>query len=244
MDELNSDSGVSMETQNTNYRIQDLEVEDRPRERLANNGAQTLSNAELIAILLRVGLPGENVVQLSQRLINTFDGLEGLFRASFIEISQIKGIGMAKAAQVMAAIELGKRFANYKAKDRPGIHSPQDAADLVKYEMNRLDHEELWVILLDTRNRLLGIEKLYKGSVNSSTVRVAEILRTAIQRNAPSLLMMHNHPSGDPTPSPEDINLTRAVLQSGKIMDIELLDHLVIAGGRFASLKEKRLGFE
>ncbi|GAP10156.1 DNA replication and repair protein RadC [Bellilinea caldifistulae] len=227
------------------YRITDWEASERPRERLAEIGAQALSTAELLAILLRTGLPGENAVQLGQRLLNTFGGLRGLHRASFSEVCAQHGVGEAKAAQIKAAIELGKRLRDDDGEDdRRAIHSPADAADLVMYEMAGLVQENLWVILTDTRNRVMSIEKLYQGSLNASTVRVAELFRAAIIRTAASILVVHNHPSGDPTPSPEDIALTRAVVQAGRLLDIQVLDHLVIGRGRFVSLKERGLGFD
>lgn len=229
--------------QSGSYRILDLESGDRPRERLELLGADSLSNAELLAILLRVGIQGENAVQLGQRLLQEFGGLVGLQRASFVDVCAVKGLGPAKAAQIKAAIELGRRLAAQSFEDRPVIHSPNDAADLVRYEMAALTQEQLWVLILDTRNRVLGVEKVYKGSLNSSMVRIGELFRPAIQRNAASIIVVHNHPSGDPTPSPEDVALTRGILQAGKLMDIELLDHLVIGQGRFVSMKEKGLGF-
>jgi DNA repair protein RadC len=178
------------------YRITDLAINDRPRERLAEVGPQALSNAELIAILLRVGVQGENAVQLGQRLLNHFGGLAGLHKASFIEVCQQHGLGAAKAAQVKAAIELGRRMTLESPEERPAIHSPGDAAALVNYEMSALTQEQLWVLLTDTRNRLIGIEKVYKGSLNASSVRVGELFKAAIQRNAASILIVHNHPSG------------------------------------------------
>ncbi len=225
------------------YRITDLEESDRPRERLAELGAQALSNAELIAILLRVGVRGENAVQLGNRLLLELGGLHGLHRASFVAVCAQHGIGAAKAAQLKAAIELGRRLALQEPEERPAIHSPGDAAELVRYEMGALEQEHLRVILLDTRNRVISIERIYVGSLNSSTVRVGELFRPAIQRSAASLIVIHNHPSGDPTPSPEDVALTRAVVQSGKLLDIDVLDHLVIGHNRWVSLKERGLGF-
>lgn len=240
-----SQRGRNTREQGTYYRITDLEASERPRERLAEVGADALSTAELLAILLRTGLPGENAVQLGQRLLQTFGGLNGLRRASFQEVCSQHGVGEAKAAQIKAAIELGRRLRDDDEEDdRRMIHSPKDAADLVMYEMAGLVQENLWVILTDTRNRVIGVEKLYQGSLNASTVRVGELFRAAIIRNAASILVVHNHPSGDPTPSPEDIALTRAVVQSGRLLDIQVLDHLVIGRGRYVSLKERGLGFE
>jgi len=225
------------------YRITDLQTDDRPRERLAALGAEALSNAELLAILLRVGVTGENAVQMGQRLLTDMGGWRGLQQAKFSEVCRQRGVGAAKAAQIKAAIEIGRRLAVQSPEARPEIHTPTDAAELVCYEMGALEQEHLRVMLLDTRNRVLSIERLYIGSLNASTVRVGELFRAAILRNAASIIVVHNHPSGDPTPSPEDIALTRSMVQSGKLLDIEVLDHLVIGHNRWVSLKERGLGF-
>ncbi|MGE5251953.1 MAG: RadC family protein [Bacteroidota bacterium] len=225
------------------YRIRDMQETERPRERLASLGPQVLSSAELIAILLRVGVHGENAVQVGQRLLQTFGGLPGLHRAPFQELVNQRGIGSAKAAQIKAAIELGRRLREEKPEERLSINSPGDAAELVKYEMSALEQEHLRVILLDTRNHVLEIVEVYKGSVNSSQVRVAEVFKPAVRRGAAALIVIHNHPSGDPTPSPDDVAVTRAFVQAGKLLDVEVLDHLVIGQARYVSLKERGLGF-
>ncbi len=225
------------------YRITDLAATDRPRERLAKHGANTLTTPELLAILLRVGVPGENAVQLAQRLLNVFGGVAGLHRAPFEEVCNQHGIGPAKAAQIKAALELGNRMRLDAPNEQSTIHSPADAAALVQFDMSVLEQEELWVILLDTRNRVLHIEKVYRGSVNTSQVRIGELFRSAVRRNAAALVVVHNHPSGDPSPSPDDVAVTRAIVAAGKLLDIEVLDHLVIGMGRYASLKERGLGF-
>jgi DNA repair protein RadC len=226
-----------------NYRIADLPATERPRERLADLGAEALSDAELLAIMLRVGIRGMNAVQLGQHLLQTFNGLAGLYRASFEQICQVKGIGKAKAAQLQAALELGRRYLKEQRGERPAIHSPKDAADQVMFEMSGMVQENLWVLLLDTRNRLIDIEHLYQGSLNSSTVRVAEVFKKAMLLNSAGIIIVHNHPSGDPAPSPEDIALTKTLVETGKMLDIQVLDHLVIGGNNFISLKERRLGF-
>ena len=232
-----------MKEQSASYRITDLEAAERPRERLAKLGAQALSNAELLAILLRVGVPGENSVQVGQRLLCSLGGLIGLHRTAYEEVCNQHGVGPAKAAQIKAAIELGNRLRLETPEERPAIHSPNDAAALIQYEMSALEQEELWVLLLDTRNRVLHIEKVYRGSLNSSQVRVGELFKPAIRRSTAAIIVAHNHPSGDPTPSPDDVAVTRAIVQAGKLLDIDVLDHLVIGRGRFVSLKERGLGF-
>ena len=225
------------------YRITDLAADERPRERLAKLGPQALSSAELLAILLRVGVTGENAVQVGQRLLQTFGGLAGLHRATFDEVRAQHGIGEAKAAQIKAAIELGRRLTLEAPDERPAINSPAEAAAMVQYEMSGLEQEHLRVILLDTRNRVLDIVEIYRGSVNSSQVHIGEVFKPAIRRNAPAIIVIHNHPSGDPTPSPDDVAVTRAILQAGKLLDIDVLDHMVIGQGRWVSLKERGLGF-
>ncbi len=225
------------------YRITDLEATDRPRERLATLGPQALSNAELIAILLRVGVPGENAVQVGQRLLQKFGGISGLHRAPFTELCQQHGIAEAKAAQIKAAIELGRRLTLEAPEERPAINSPADAAALVQYEMSALEQEHLRVMLLDRRNRVLETVEVYRGSVSSSQVRIGEVFKEAVRKNASALIVIHNHPSGDPTPSPDDVAVTRAILQAGKLLDVDVLDHLVIGQGRWVSLKERGLGF-
>lgn len=223
------------------YTIREWAAEERPRERLESLGAQSLSTAELIAILLRVGQRGETAVALARRLLQHFGGLEGLHRASFAEVKAVKGIGTAKAAQIKAALELGRRLQLASHGQRPRIGSPEDAAALVQYEMSALEQEHLRVILLDTRNQVLAIQDVVRGSVNSAQVRIAEIFREAIRRNATALILVHNHPSGDPSPSADDIALTRQARQAGDLLDIEVLDHIIIGGNKFTSLKARGL---
>src|SRR5512135_3283272 len=182
----------------TIYRIMDLHEADRPRERLASLGPQALSNAELLAILLRVGVRGESAVAVGQRLLNKFGGLSGLHRAPFKELVDQHGLGEAKASQIKAAIELGRRLTLESPEERPAINSPADAAALVQYEMSALEQEHLRVILLDRRNRVLDLVDLYRGSTSSAQVRVGEIFREAVRRNASAVIVVHNHPSGAP----------------------------------------------
>lgn len=232
-----------MEGTTTSYRITDLAANERPRERLAKMGAQVLTSAELLAILLRVGVEGENAIQLGQRLLQDFNGLAGLHSASYQEICAQHGIGPAKAAQIKAAIDLGRRLSAQSPEHRPTIHNPEDAADLVQYEMSALEQEELRVMLLNTRNHVLRVVTIYKGSLNSSHVRIGELFKPALRGNAAAIIVVHNHPSGDPTPSPDDIHITKAIIEAGHLLDIQVLDHIIIGQGRFISLKRRGLGF-
>ncbi len=226
-----------MEGKSTGYRIKDIEESQRPRERLEKQGAQVLSHAELLAILLRVGAPGVSALEMGFRLLNHFDGLVGLQKAAFTELCQVNGIGPAKAAQIKAAIELGARISKMQPKDRVQISCPEDVANLVQYEMANLEQEELWLLLLDSRNQHMHTHKLYKGSLNSSAVRPAEIFKSGIRHNAASLIIVHNHPSGDPSPSPEDIRLTRMLIDMGKTLEMPILDHIIIGTRGTSSIK-------
>jgi len=223
--------------------IRDLPMDERPRERLQHYGPGSLSTAELLAILLRVGVEGCSAVSLGQRLLSQFGGIAGLARVSFAELCEVHGLGPAKAAQLKAALELGRRLLIASPQERPRITSPADAANLLMLEMSLLEQEHLRVMLLDTKNHVLASPTVYKGSVHTSVVRVGELFRDAIKSNAVALILAHNHPSGDPTPSREDVRLTEQVVEAGKLLDIELLDHLVIGQQRYVSLKERGLGF-
>lgn len=227
-----------------NLTIHDLPLGERPRERLQYHGASALSNAELLAILLRVGTQGENAVALGTRLLTEFGGLSGLAKASFSDLNKIRGISTAKTAQLKAALELGRRLLLTSPDARPQITSPTDAANLLLLEMSGLEQENLRTLLLDTKNRVLASPTVYIGNVNSSIIRVSEVFREAVRQNATALIMAHNHPSGDPTPSPEDIQVTRSVVEAGLLLGIEVLDHLIIGHQKFVSLKERGLGFD
>ena len=227
-----------------NYRIMDITSDERPREKLASSGAQSLAEEELLAILLRTGIQGENAVAMGRRLLDDFGGINGIHQASFDDFCMAKGVGPAKAAQIKAAIELGRRLQVVTGEERPTISSPHDVARLVQYEMMGLPQEHLWVLLLNTKNQVTSIQKIYQGTLNSSTVRIAELFKAAITKNAAGVILVHNHPSGDPSPSAEDIRLTRAVVEAGKLLDIEVLDHIVIGfADQFTSLKQKKMGF-
>lgn len=225
------------------YTIHDLPVEERPRERFMLVGSSGLSSAELIAIIMRTGNRGESVVRLAERLLAKFGGLPGIAKATVLELQDVHGIGPAKAIEIKSALELGRRLLTAAPEERPQIKAPADAANLLMTEMMFLDQEHLRVLLLDTRNRVMSIPTVYIGSLNTSVVRVGELFKLAIRDNAASIVLAHNHPSGDPTPSSEDIRMTRAVKQAGDLLNIELLDHVIIGRNKFTSLKERNLGF-
>jgi DNA repair protein RadC len=222
--------------------IHDMPDNERPRERLMHYGASALSNAELLAIILRTGTAQENVLHLAERILARYEGLQGLAQASPNELQDITGLGMAKATQIMAALEIGKRSITHSGNERPVIHAAADAARLVM-DMGTLRQEQVRVILLDSGQRVIAIPTVYTGTINTSVLRVSEIFREAITRNSPAIILVHNHPSGDPSPSPEDIELTRTLIAAGNLLDIQVFDHLIIGQPGWVSLKEMRLGF-
>lgn len=228
------------------YRLtmREVPIDERPRERLERYGAATLQTSELLAIIFGSGMRGENVVDLSSRLLREFGGLGGLLTTDLAALEAQRGLGPAKARQLKAMHEISRRLNVLAPDQRPQITCPQDIFNLVQVEMSYLTQEQLRVLCLDTKNYVVHQQMVYQGTVNTSVVRAAEVFRPAILRkNCPSVVVVHNHPSGDPTPSSEDVRTTEQLRQAGDILDIELLDHIVIGQGRFVSLKERRLGF-
>ncbi|MEM7130289.1 MAG: DNA repair protein RadC [Chloroflexota bacterium] len=223
--------------------IQELPETLRPRERMAYAGAGALSTAELLALVLRVGGRGENAIRMAERLLTHFGGLPGLAQASIEELCQLHNVGPAKAAEIQAVVELSKRLTATAPMERPVMRSPADVANLLMLEMGLLEQEHLRIVLLDTKNRVTRINTLYIGSLNSAAIRVGEVFRDPIRTNSASIVMVHNHPSGDPSPSPEDVLMTKMAVEAGQLLDIEVLDHLIIGRNRFVSLKERGLGF-
>ncbi len=220
-------------------KLRSLPLREQPAYRITQN-ASGCSLPELLAALIG----GEKQIEIAEALLAHFKGnIHSLYHAHPAELTRLKGINQATAIRIKAAFNLGLRL-NLPTEDRPTINSPADAAALVQHEMSLLEKEHLRVFLLDTRNHVLDIVEVYQGSVNSSQVRVGEIFRPALQRLAAAIIVCHNHPSGDPTPSPDDVAVTRAILQAGKLLDVDLLDHLVIGqAGKWVSLKERGLGF-
>lgn len=223
--------------------IRETPNDERPRERLQAQGPEALSNADLLAIILNTGSQGESVTALAQRMLAESGGLRGLMRRDLGSLKQTRGLGPAKAVKLVAALELGRRVAQLQPEDRTQIRTPEDLAQLLAPRLTSLDHEQLWVVVLDTKHQLERMQAIYRGSVNSAQVRVAEVFREAIRANAPAIAIAHNHPSGDPTPSADDIALTADLARAAKLLDIELIDHLVIGDGRWLSLRRLRLGF-
>ncbi len=225
--------------QSERFTIKDIPVEDRPRERLIKYGSEALSNSELLAIILRTGTKSETAIDMATRLISSNEGLKFLSSCTIQELSQVKGIGQAKASQIKAAVELGKRLKNYRIDNKIKINSPEDIADLVMEDMRYLKKEHLRVIFLNTKNIVIDVKDLSVGSLNASVVHPREIYSEAIRRSSAAIIICHNHPSGDPTSSQEDINITRRLYEVGKLVGIDLLDHVIIGDGCYISLKEK-----
>lgn len=223
--------------------VREMPTEERPRERLLRYGPSTLQTAELLAIILRVGTSKENVIELSARLLRQYDGLGGLLAADMATLCEEHGLGEAKVAQLRAALEIGRRLSVIAPNERPTITRPEDVATLLLGDMAFLSQEQLRVLCLDTKNHVVHQQVVYQGTVNSSVVRVAEVFKPAITRTCPAIVVVHNHPSGDPTPSPEDIRTTEQLRKAGELLDIDLLDHIVIGHQRYISLKERGLGF-
>lgn len=224
-------------------RISELPAAERPRERLKESGPAALSNSELLAIILRTGTASENVLGLAARLLARFGGLAGLARASFGELCTERGVGQAKAAQLKAALELGRRLSTTQPEERAVVRSPQDVANLLMAEMGLLDQEQLRVVLLTSKNQVISTSEVYKGNVNTSLIRPSELFREAVRENCPAVIVVHNHPSADPEPSKEDIAITEQIVAAGRMLGIEVLDHIIIGGQRYVSLKERGCNF-
>ena len=221
--------------------IKNLPEEERPRERLARHGASVLSNAELLAILLRTGTREESAISLAHRILVQEQGLRYLADSNVEQLSSINGIGKAKAAQIKAAIELGKRLAAFESGADKPLKCPQDVAGLLMEEMRYLKKEHMKLVLLNVKCNLISVEEISVGSLNASIVHPREVFNPAIRKSSASIIMVHNHPSGDPSPSSEDISITARIAEAGKLIGIELVDHIIIGDGKYISMKEKGL---
>lgn len=214
-----------------------------PRDRLQQFGPTSLTTSELVGLILGTGPANENAMNLAERLLAENGGLVGLARLGLEELTGIPGIGPAKAMQIQAVLDLGRRMTLEVMGARPKITCPADAAQYLMPDAAQLEQEHLRVLLLDTRNHAIAVHEVYKGSLNTSLIRVGEVFREAIRRNSAAVIVAHNHPSGLADPSPEDVAVTRALVEAGKLLDIDVLDHIVVGHGSFVSLKERGLGF-
>jgi len=222
--------------------LKEWPASEQPTERLLLHGPASLSNAELLAVLLRTGTEGETVLALAERLLATCGGLPGLREATVAELKQTRGLGAVKAAKLKAALELANRLA---VSDRLPlrVRGAEDVAGLLQVQMADLPHEQLRLVLLNSKNDVLGWPVVYTGGLRTNLVRLAEVFREPIRNAASAIILAHNHPSGDPTPSPEDVKLTEEAVVTGKLLDIDVLDHLIIGRARWVSLRSLGLGF-
>ena len=224
------------------FTIHDLPISERPRERLQKLGVEALSTQEILALILGRGVAGESVMVTAQRLLSQFGNLKGIASASVEELSQVKGIGVAKASQIKAAFELANRLEGYsEAGDKPVIKTPDDVAGLVKGRLKGKKKEHFLALLLDTRNQLIKVAEISIGSLDTSIVHPREVFKEAISASAASVIFVHNHPSGDPTASEDDIKLTKRLAEVGEIMGIDVLDHIIITDKKYLSLKREGL---
>lgn len=228
------------------YRITDLPLSERPREKLHALGADRLDTAELIAILLRTGTGGRSAIEIGRELLAQFQSIERLAAASVEELSSVKGVGMAKAVQLKAAFALASRLPATR-EARPLLRTPRDVADRLREEMQHFEVEEFHALMLDTKNRLIRDVRVSKGTLNASLVHPREVFREAVRAGAAGVILVHNHPSGDPTPSSDDLRITRELTDAGRLLKIEVLDHIIVGkrdSGRtedYVSIKEMGL---
>jgi DNA repair protein RadC len=222
--------------------LRDLPRHEHPQGRLCDYGAEYVSDAELLALLLGTGTKQLDALQFAQRLLVDADGWQGLLRSTVAELQHMYGLTEAKAARIKAALAIGQRILKQQPQ-RVQITSAADIATLLMAEMSYLDQEHLRAVLLSTKNHVIKITTIYIGSINSAAVRIGEVFKEAIKVNAASLILTHNHPSGLPDPSPEDVAVTHQVIEAGRLLGVDVLDHIVIGQGRWVSLRERRLGF-
>lgn len=219
-------------------KVSNIPKEYKPREKLLKYGSNFLTDEELLAIILRTGNKEENVLELSKRILNEIGGIHGLLNCSVEEFMTIKGIKSAKATQILSVCEIYKRLSKPKDK-RLKVRKPSDIISLIMTDIFFMEQEIFMVITLNSKNNVLSKKEIFKGSLNSSLVHPREVFKEALKNSAASIIICHNHPSGDPCPSKEDINVTKRIKECGNIMGIELLDHIIIGDNNYISLKEK-----
>lgn len=222
----------------------ELQINERPRERLLRLGSRALSERELLAIVIEHGPPLLGSLGLADQLIQRFGGLAELARAPASELQNVFGIGQVKAVKIIASLELGRRVALSTVAKKDKIKTPTDAAQHFMVTMGHLEQEELHVMILDARNQVLGGTMVYRGTINAVAASVGLLYREAIRLGGHAVILAHNHPSGDPSPSAEDVRMTKQMVQAGKLLEIECLDHLIVAQSRYCSLRERGLGFD
>jgi len=224
------------------FTVHDLPLNERPRERLFKLGSEALSAQEILSLILGRGIKGESIMMTSQKLLSRFGNLKGIANASIEELTQTKGIGPAKAAQIKAALELSKRLeADVGEKPKPVLKSPEDVAAVMRSKLKGKKKEHFWVLCLDTRNKLINWKQVSIGSLDTSIVHPREVFKEAVSSSAASVIFVHNHPSGDPEPSKEDIELTKRLVKAGEIIGIDVLDHIIVCDKSYLSLKAKNL---
>ncbi len=224
------------------FTIKELPETERPREKLYSNGPGSLSNEELLAIIIRTGSRTESSVELSKKVLSLDNrGLVYLRDTTLEELMEVKGIGKCKAAQILSAIEIGKRINHHTACEKVKITQPATVANLFMDEMRYLQKEHFRIILLDTKNQIIAKEEISIGTLNASIVHPRDVFKIAIKRNANSMILIHNHPSGDPTPSKEDISITNRLMEVGNLVGIKVLDHIIIGDRDYISFKEKNI---
>jgi DNA repair protein RadC len=224
------------------FTVRDLPLNERPRERLLKLGSEALSAQEILALILGRGIKGESVMVTSQKLLSRFGNLKGIANASVEELREIKGVGLAKAAQIKAALELSKRLeGDAGEKQKPMVKSPEDAVKIVKSQLKGKKKEHFLVLCLDTRNRVINCRPVSIGSLDTSIVHPREVFNEAVSSSAASVIFVHNHPSGDPEPSKEDVELTKRLVKAGEIIGIDVLDHIIVCDRSYLSLKASNL---
>jgi DNA repair protein RadC len=225
-------------------RVRDIPPEDRPRERLARHGAAALATSELLAVIWGSGGAGRSAMNLAVEAVAARGGLAGLAASSDVELASTPGVGAARAAQLLAAFELGRRLMVDWPVGRFSVRGPRDLADRLVLQMGRLEREELRVVLLDAKNHVLAMPVVYQGNVSTALVRVGELFRDAVRHHAAAVVVVHNHPSGDPTPSPDDLHLTAEAVAAGRLLDVTVLDHLIVGHDAYVSLRDRGVAFD